>query len=325
MAETRNLEFDSVLDAFGGTASVSYAFKRMGKEVAYNDLLVANYQTGLALIQNSTTKLSDDDISWVVTRNKGVEYPSFVQDTFRGIYYKDSENAWVDMAITNIGLLKNRHKRALALYALFQSCLIKRPFNLFHRRNLNMRLARVKRRFRNHTSWNKPFRMRFEQFAREANASIFSNGKDNIALNYDVFEIPRKTYDLVYVDPPYLSDEGRYVDYYSAYHFLEGLCQYRKWKEMIDYDTCNRRLVTNGNGDKWGKNAEDVERSFDRLFRKFQDSALVVSYMSPGIPSVSELKVLLEQYKKRVFLHKRSYRYVLSTRLHMHEVLLVAQ
>lgn len=327
VAETRNLQFDSVLDAFGGTASVSYAFKKIGKEVTYNDLLVSNYQTGLALIENSKARLSDNDISWVVSRKKGIRYPSFIQDTFRGFYYKDRENAWLDMAITNIGLIRNRRKRALALHALFQSCLIKRPFNLFHRRNLNMRLARVKRDFNNQKSWNRPFRMRFEQFAREANVAVFSNGRDNTALNYDVFDIPSRTYDLVYLDPPYILEEGRCVDYYSAYHFLEGLCQYQKWNEMIDYETYNRRLLANGNGHSWGKtaDADDVEKSFDMLFRRFQDSILLVSYVSPGIPSVLKLKELLEQYKRRVSLHSRSYRYVLNTRPRIREVLLVAR
>jgi adenine-specific DNA-methyltransferase len=33
------LEYESVSDLFGGTGSVSYLFKRMGKKVIYNDHL----------------------------------------------------------------------------------------------------------------------------------------------------------------------------------------------------------------------------------------------------------------------------------------------
>lgn len=44
-----NLEFESVLDGFGGTGSVSYLFKLMQKKVTFNDVLLANYQSGIAL------------------------------------------------------------------------------------------------------------------------------------------------------------------------------------------------------------------------------------------------------------------------------------
>ncbi|MBI6850966.1 DNA adenine methylase, partial [Pseudomonas syringae] len=36
------LEFDSVLDVFGGTATVSLMFKAMGKKVFYNDILMSS-------------------------------------------------------------------------------------------------------------------------------------------------------------------------------------------------------------------------------------------------------------------------------------------
>lgn len=37
--ECRDLNFTTVLDAFGGSGSVSYMYKKMGKEVTYNDIL----------------------------------------------------------------------------------------------------------------------------------------------------------------------------------------------------------------------------------------------------------------------------------------------
>jgi adenine-specific DNA-methyltransferase len=41
--KTQYLDFDSVLDGFGGTGSVSFLFKSMGKKVIYNDYLKFNY------------------------------------------------------------------------------------------------------------------------------------------------------------------------------------------------------------------------------------------------------------------------------------------
>ncbi len=48
-------------------------------------------------------------------------------------------------------------KKAMFLWALFQSCISKRPYNLFHRKNLYVRTADVKRNFGNKTTWDKPF------------------------------------------------------------------------------------------------------------------------------------------------------------------------
>ena len=47
-------------------------------------------------------------------------------------------------------------------------------------------------------------------------------------------EVPG-SYDLVYVDTPYISSKGVGVDYLHFYHFLEGLTDYDNWKSRIDY------------------------------------------------------------------------------------------
>ena len=80
----------------------------------------------------------------------------FIADTFRDIYFLDEENRWLDMVVSNIESLsalysnaKLRYKKAIAYNALFQSCLAKRPYNLFHRKNLDMRTRDVERSFGN--------------------------------------------------------------------------------------------------------------------------------------------------------------------------------
>lgn len=316
-----NLNYETVLDAFNGSASVAYEFKRRGKEVTCNDILKSCYFSALGLIENSHELLSDKEISYVTTYQKGKAYPNFVQETFRGIYYTEEENRWIDMAITNIQELSDMYKKALALHALFQSCLIKRPFNLFHRRNLSLRLANVKRTFHNHKTWKRSFTTYFKKFALEANASIFSNGKENRAWNFDVLSIPEESFDLVYIDPPYVAPNGKSVDYQRYYHFLEGLCDYEHWPEKINYDSCNLRLKDKQNN--WGKK-ETVERSFRELFEKFCDSILIVSYRSPSFPSKTTLKELLEQYKTEVQVFTLSRKYALSKRSNS-EILLIGE
>ncbi|MCK6581144.1 MAG: DNA adenine methylase [Anaerolineae bacterium] len=123
------LRFDTVLDVFGGTGVVSHMFKNAGKQVIYNDYLTFNWNIGLALVENRGIVLSEYDIETIVTPSGGVVYPDFIQRTFQGIYFDDAENAWLDRAVYNIDhLLHDRYKQAVARFALFQACLIKRPY-----------------------------------------------------------------------------------------------------------------------------------------------------------------------------------------------------
>ena len=79
-----------------------------------------------------------------------------------------------------------RHRRALAWFALFQACIAKRPYNLFHRRNLDMRTADVGRTFGNKAAWDRPFEVHFRKYARQANAAVFDNALPCTALILDV-------------------------------------------------------------------------------------------------------------------------------------------
>lgn len=315
------MDFYTALDAFGGTGCIGYMLKEKGKKVTYNDILKFNWYIGLALIENDKVNLTDNDIDFLLTRHKGIIYPTFIFDTFKDIYFTDEENQWIDMVVININLLDDIYKKALAYFALFQACIIKRPFNLFHRKNLYLRFSEVERNFGNKATWDTPFEIHFRKFVNEANQAVFSNGQPNRALNLDVFDIEGE-FDLVYIDTPYISKNGVGVDYFSFYHFLEGLVNYSKWGEMIDYRTKHKKLK--GNGSVW-INKKAIYSAFDQLFNKFQNSILVVSYRADGIPSIEELIILLKKYKKNVKeLKRKNYKYVLSLN-HSEEVILIGE
>lgn len=171
-------EFHSVLDAFGGSGMVSYLFKRMGKRVTYNDLYRFNHTIGESIIENNRILLSESDVVYLLSSSKNRD--SFIHDNFQGIYYLDEENQWLDQIIQNIESLeelydgkKLKFKKAIAYNALFQSCLAKRPYNLFHRKNLEMRTRHVQRGFGNKTTWDKPFYEHFQSFVNEINKSVY--------------------------------------------------------------------------------------------------------------------------------------------------------
>ncbi|MCY4465051.1 MAG: DNA adenine methylase [Chloroflexi bacterium] len=315
------LDFDTCLDAFGGTGTVSYKLKQEQKQVTYNDSLKFNYWIGQALVENSTVVLEDHEVDWILNTYND-SYPSLITETFQDIYYLDEENEWLDKVIWNIHQMKNIYKRSLAFFALAQACIMKRPYNLFHRKNLYVRTANVKRSFGNKSSWDRPFESWFRHFVAEANQAVFSSGKACYATNLDVYSV-RSKYDLVYLDPPYISGKGVAVDFRDFYHFLEGLVNYSQWRDMIDMTSRHRRLIRQAND--WTDRSR-IYKAFERVFERHAESILVVSYRSDGIPSESELIRLLSRFKTDVRIERfRNYQYVLSKNKRSNELLLIGQ
>jgi adenine-specific DNA methylase len=320
-SQLESIPFDTVLDAFGGTGSVSHRLKRAGKAVTYNDILRFNAVVGRALIENRTCRLSDEDLAWITQRHRNVDYPDFIERSFEGIYFTRDENRWLDMACANIRCLEDPYRQALAYGVVGQAALVKRPYNLFHRRNLYMRTASVPRTFGNKATWDRPFPEHVRRFAAEANRAVFDSGRPCRATHADV-AVVEPGFDLVYIDTPYVSGRGVGVDYHGFYHFLEGLVDYAAWPDRIDWTSRHRRLRAEPT--PWTSRAR-IGSAFRALFARFASSTLVVSYRSDGIPSIEQLAQWLGDVKSTVSVHHDSGRkaYALSTNGRAHEVLLV--
>ncbi len=317
---TKDLNFNSLLDAFGGTGCVGFMYKKKGKQVFYNDSLKFNHFVGLALIENKSVVLDSHDLDFILKKHPGTRYPSFIYDTFHDIYFTDEENKWLDVVIKNIGQIEDKYKQALAYYALFQACIIKRPYNLFHRKNLYIRTAEVERSFGNKKTWDTSFEDHFRKFVEEGNIAVFDNGKKNRAFNADVFDLNVKA-DMVYIDTPYISAKGIGVNYFDFYHFLEGIVFYKDWPGLID-EKSKHKKIKNGK-DEWCNKGE-IHQAFERLFEKFRDSILAVSYRDDGTPSIAELVDMLKKHKKSVVVNMLDYKYVLSN-VNSKEVLIIAK
>lgn len=307
------LEFDSILDVFGGTGAISHKSKKFNKRVIYNDYLKFNHQIGLAIIENDEHILSDEDIEFLLTDHDHLNYPSFIQDEFEDLYFTDEENAWLDRMHVNINELDNKYKRAIANSALAQSSLAKRPYNLFHRANLYMRTEEVERSFGNKTTWDKSFPEHFKENVEEYNKGVFDNGRENKAFNKDVmdWENPPEA-DLVYLDPPYYdrTKQNGDTDYQFYYHFLEGFLQYDEWPEMIDDSVKTKRL--HHEKSPW-TDPDRIYDAFEQTFDKFADSHIVLSYNTAGLPTPEELMDMLEAHKENVNVEAKEHQYALST------------
>jgi len=292
----KHMDGEKVLDAFSGSGCVSYLFKSMGKEVTSNDFLQYSYYISKATIENSFCKLNENDITDLISTSR--EHKNFVSITFKDLYFTDEENDLIDRIYNNIQFLDNEYKRALALSSLARACVKKRARGIFTftgnryddgRRDLKISLL--------------------DQFIESIdilNKSVFDNGKSNRAYNLDVFCLPDVNYDLVYLDPPYCSLHSD-NDYSRRYHFVEGLMSY--WTHVkINYSTSTKKFYKFKTPfDSRGT----VYDGFDRLFKKFSKSDLIVSYSSNSLPTLEEMISLIKKYKSDVkvieFDHKYSF------------------
>lgn len=321
VSHLKNYEFESALDAFGGTGAIAHALKADGKRVTYNDIMQFNYQVGVALIENDDVRINEEDLRFIQVRRRGQTYDDFIERTFGGIFFTEDENRWLDVVCQNIPALPCRFKQAQAWFCVFQAAMIKRPFNLFHRSNLYMRLANVSRSFGNKSSWEGAFADYVHQFAGEANGAVFSSGKACKALCADAVEVSGE-FDLVYIDTPYIKRSGTGTDYWDFYHFLEGMVRYREWPELVDRGY--RHLPLRSDSRPAWLDADRVAESFDRLFDRFRSSILCVSYRNDGAPAIAELCAILKRHKRTVTaVELRTYQYALSENRETKETLII--
>jgi DNA adenine methylase len=293
-ASLADLPFDSVLDAFSGSGCVAHFFKRQGKRVITNDLLEFSWHTARATVENSCRRLTAAEIARLTTPHPAAG--TFIRDTFGALYFPLDETAFLDHAWAHINELPDEYGRSLALAALCRACVKRRPRGLFTytghryddgRRDLRLSLA--------------------EQFAEAAtafNAAIFDNDRAHRAYHGDIFDLDAGPVDLVYLDPPYLSPRSD-NEYHRRYHFLEGLVS--GWSRApIDYRTKTRK--TRRQPSAFDRPATALA-AFGRLFERFRDSILVLSYASGGVPAQAELARLMAEVKREVRVVERRHTY----------------
>lgn len=320
--EFARLDFDSALDLFSGTASVSYLLKCMGKQVTSNDLLSFNREIAEALIVNEGTLLEPKRLDGLGDEHSGMTYERLIEGEFAGVFYLDEENRWLDHAIQNLERELRGIERSLALYALFQACLSKRPYNLFHRANLSMRTADVERSFGNKKTWDRPFEQHVAKHLAWANAAVFASGRVHRAISTDYREV-EGAFDLVYLDPPYTPARGRGIDYLDFYHFLEGLTDYTHWKTRILRERPHRPIIQ-PTSNPWSQPAQ-IRGAFAEAFDRYRNSTLVVSYREDGRPPIDEIATLLTASGRRPpVVRTRPHQYALS-RKNSAEVLIVSE
>lgn len=129
------LEFNSIIDAFSGSGTVSYLFKLMGKNVISNDILTSSYLNSVAFVENPGYKLTDEEKEFLL-KNDNPNKGTFVEDNYCGentgknIRYKKftiKECRHLDNFRANIDELCGIHKQGLG-FASNAAVVLRLPF-----------------------------------------------------------------------------------------------------------------------------------------------------------------------------------------------------
>lgn len=295
----KDYEFNSFLDVFAGSNVVSYFMKAKGKQVITNDFLSLSYYQSKAIIENSLIKISDKDLEYLLNNPSSANY---ISKTFKGIYFSDAENAFLDKIRSNIDSLNNEFKKAIAISALNRSCMKKRPRGIFTYTGDRYNDGRQ--------DIIKSIEDHFIENITKLNDAVFDNGKICQSFNEQSLEL-NKNSDLVYLDPPYFSLKSD-NDYVRRYHFVEGLSKYWGGLEIQEH-TITKKFKSYPS--PFSKR-DFVYSAFHNLFEKHKNSILAISYSSNSIPSKQELIDMLLIYKSNVEVHEIDHTYSIGTHSH---------
>ena len=287
-------EFDSVVDLFSGSGIVGYMFKSHGKTVISNDYMAMSATFTKAMVENNNVTLPIAEAEKLLIKQGEVDH--FVSDTFKDLYYTDEENKLIDILRANISAMDDQYKKAIAMTALIRACTKKRPRGIFtytgHRYDDGRK------------DLQKTLSQQFLEAVEAVNNAVFDNHKANKSVNGDAMALEVEKPDLVYIDPPYyspLSDN----EYVRRYHFIEGLA--RDWKGVeIQEHTKTKKFKSYPTPFSTKNGAYEA---FDKLFSKFSDSILIVSYSSNSLPTQENMVALMKKYKEHVEVVPVDYKY----------------
>lgn len=306
---------NTVLDAFAGSGTMAYAFARQGAHVTSCERLLSGHWSAYAFLAGRTPSKDTVEAICVEASDFGGDA---VSDLYQGVFYHDAETKWLEGAALRASQLPEP-ERAVVYWALFQAALAKRPYNLFHRANLDMRTREVTRSFGNKTTWERPFPDHFRKFIKEA-AGFVPKSAHGVAQHCDPL-LASGTFDLVYIDPPYMNARGQTTPYADFYSFLDVLIEPELIRN-VDMGKAHKPLIVEPT--KWDKKAT-IPDAFRDLFVRFTDSAIAVSYRSDGFPTIEAIADLLGETHRDVSVWTTSLKYALSRTAGSSEVIIVGK
>lgn len=289
-----------VLDAFGGSQSIAYLFKQLGKKTITNDFMEFNDKIGKALIENSFEKLTKKDTDILFSANSNPDYYNLMESLYTDLFFTREEAVFIDSFRGNVERLDNEYKKALALAVMCRSMTRKVTMGHFAHTQALIYAANPSRVKRNR-SLIRPLKDIFLELLPEYNAAIFDNNEANKSYNANILDLlPQlRDVDLVYFDPPYCNS---HADYQSFYHLLETFVVY--WKDKQFINRIRRYEPKRYSG--FDKNSEAVN-SLKLMFEKAKHIPIwLVSYNDRSFPDIDTMVRMIEPYRK-VHIERKTY------------------
>jgi DNA adenine methylase len=288
------LDFDTAIDAFSGSGVVSYMFKTLGKNVIANDHMHMSSTFAKALIENQNVRLSDSQVKKLLTR--APKSDKFVQTTFKGLYFSQKDCATIDDIRFNLRFIRRSETRSIAMMALIRACMKRRPRGVFTYTGDRYNDGR--------SDLLKSIEEHFIDAVSQINNAVFDNGKMNLASNSDALSLVQQKRSLIYLDPPYYTPKSD-NQYVRRYHFVEGLA--RDWNGVdIQEHTQTKKFKSY---ETPFSNRDGALEAFERIFKTFKHSIILVSYSSNALPTLQEIVETMSKYKSDVSVVPVNHRY----------------
>ncbi|MBQ7691114.1 MAG: DNA adenine methylase [Muribaculaceae bacterium] len=290
----------TVLEAFGGSQSIAFLMKQMGKRTLTNDFMSFNNHIGKALIENKGVTLSSADVNILLSSNSNPNKFNLMESLFADLFFTRNDAAFADSFRSNVSRLDSPYKQSLALTVMCRSLTRKVTMGHFaHTQALNY--ASDPARIERNRSLIRPIKSIFLELLPQYNAAIFDNQEKNESFNENILGLlPRlKAVDLAYFDPPYCNS---HADYQSFYHLLETFVEY--WKDKKFVNGTKRYDPKRHSG--FDKKSEAIE-ILNQLFALSTSIPIwLISYNNRSFPDVDTMVSMIEPYRK-VTIEKKTY------------------
>jgi len=302
--DKHNIEYDSVLDLFSGSAFCSMAFKMLDKKVVSNDILTCSYLNAVAFVQNKDEVLTQDEIDYLFA---GKNYPKgIISDKYLN-KLDEAEIATIasyyGRAITRWGSpLEGNMKTVLAIVYM-QNYIIENCF-VGGRLNSGQILASYDHRI-DHPR-NKGYNMFFNgrDFSysnmRFQNPIYPTDANQHETYNMDAVEFLEKVkpqVDLAYIDPPY---GGSQSDYGFMYSLFEETLYGKDYKDIEEKRFGADRFIDKNN----------YKENFSQLLSASRYIPnIIISYNDTSWGNIEEIRKAVEEHRDNVVVEEFDYSY----------------
>jgi len=296
-------ETKSVVDGFNGSAVVGYMYKTHGYKVFSNDRLKYCYNISKAIIENNSVTLDSKIVDELFIKRPN-SY-TVVYDNFSDKFFPPEIHKIIDIVRFNIDYLELKgYQRNIAIFALCKTCITNNTsFGHFSSSIY-------------HTDWGgknhhkaKEFIESIKNSVKTVNALVFDNGETCESYNDDINNVIKNiNVDLAYFDPPYATQFST-SNYERAYHFIEGLIDLWKDKEIVKesktgYYKSEHEAVT----------PNSAHSFFDKFLGNSKHIPYwCISYRDFAYPNEKEMAKLIEKYGYDYELFSKFHQYNISS------------